>query len=353
MTPISASPVPSHVRRPVSADLRWHLLDLVRQCRLRLALRDRDIAVLRGLLSLVPEAAAQGQRVVFASNRVLCERCDGIDERTLRRRLARLEDCGLMTRRSSPNGKRYQLRDAHEAAVLSYGLDLSPLFAALPRLEALAAECQTEALRQRALRALIRDWLYRNPFAGSAEIRDAARLSLRRALDADALQQILETLTAIGTVPEPLPLSASDGQNDRHIQNSDKDSEDSKDAEKPANAETMRQSEMTPEECLDLVPSARSLAPGQLHGWADIVALSDALAPALGVSAAPLAEARRHLGPIGTALAVLGLVEAFGRIRNPEAYLVALTRRAKDYCVDAVRMFSSLVGGRRVACIPR
>ena len=129
------SPMHQHDRRTVSLsakqrpatekDTRWHLLDLVKSCRQRLTLRDRDIAVLRGLLSLLPTSATPDQLVVFASNRVLIERCDGIDERTLRRRISHLQSCGLLHRRASPNGKRYQVRD-DVAARITYGLDLTP-----------------------------------------------------------------------------------------------------------------------------------------------------------------------------------------------------------------------------------
>jgi replication initiation protein RepC len=97
MEHVMSSPVQRHVRRtnpsyqddhgavtPIKTeDARWSLLDLVRRCRKPLGLRDRDVAVLRGLLSFVPQAADPSTLVVFASNRVLIERCDGIDERTL------------------------------------------------------------------------------------------------------------------------------------------------------------------------------------------------------------------------------------------------------------------------------
>ena len=109
MEQITSTPMLRHARRPnlssqkphaptlaADKDKRWHILDLAKVCRQRLKLRDRDIAVLRGLLSLLPSQARPDQMVVFASNRVLMDRCDGIEERTLRRRLAHLQDLSLI-----------------------------------------------------------------------------------------------------------------------------------------------------------------------------------------------------------------------------------------------------------------
>ena len=89
MEHVMSSPVQRHVRRanslylndrstvtPVKTeDARWSLLDLVRRCRKPLGLRDRDIAVLRGLLSFVPQSADPNSLVVFASNRALIVTC--------------------------------------------------------------------------------------------------------------------------------------------------------------------------------------------------------------------------------------------------------------------------------------
>jgi replication initiation protein RepC len=80
--------------------------------------------------------------------------------------------------------------------------------------------------------------------------------------------------------------------------------------------------------------------------WRDIVALSAALAPAIGLSPTVVETARTRLGPLGAALAVLGLIEAFGRIRNPQGYLSRLSDKARQQGFDLVRMFRSLVNRR-------
>jgi replication initiation protein RepC len=374
MEQITSTPILRHARRTnlsslkpheqtpaADKDKRWHILDLAKTCRQRLKLRDRDIAVLRGLLSILPPQARPDQMVVYASNRVLIDRCDGIDERTLRRRIAHLQACGMLTRRTSPNGKRYQIRNEHHDTLLTYGIDLAPLFNIQGHLEALALDCRHEAVRVKVLRAMIRDVLFSTPPHQTTDVQTEAQRTLRRVLDADQLRQILSQLKEVAPIDNPqltnissLPtthLSVSDGQNDRHIQSSYKDNLESERAESqttriPANHKKnapMNQADITVDECIELATTAKAMAPKQPQCWEDLIDLSTSLAPAIGLQRAVIHEAEKHLGRHGCALAILGLVEAFGRIRNPEAYLTALVQRRLKQGLDLVRMFRSLV----------
>ena len=358
-------------------DQRWHLLDLARICRQRLKLRDRDIAVLRGLLSLLPAQARPDQLVVFASNRVLIERCDGIDERTLRRRIAYLQNCGLVSRRTSPNGKRYQVRD-DEAARLTYGLDLTPLFQIQPHLEALAEDCHRESVRVKALRSMIRDALFKRSAYDLGDIQQEAQKALRRVLDSTQLQEILSEIeeaasheaaqTATTCRDIAGELTASHGQNDRHIHTSNIELIESDRAmsklacNRPTQQETQvrypEQTDITVAECLDLARTAKAMAPTLPKCWDDLIALSVQLAPAIGLKKTLVHEAEKRLGRHGCALAVLGLVEAFDRIRSPDAYLSALVKRGIKQSLDVVRMFRSLAKPAKgeflgAVCIPR
>ena len=374
MEQITSTPMLRHARRTnlsslkpheqtpaADKDKRWHILDLAKTCRQRLKLRDRDIAVLRGLLSILPPQARPDQMVVYASNRVLIDRCDGIDERTLRRRIAHLQACGMLTRRTSPNGKRYQIRNEHHDTLLTYGIDLAPLFNIQGHLEALAVDCRHEAVRVKVLRAMIRDVLFNTPPHQTTDVQTEAQRALRRVLDADQLRQILSQLKEVAPIDIPqltnissLPtthLSVSDGQNDRHIQSSYKDNLESERAESqttrlPANHKKnapINQADITVDECIELATTAKAMAPKQPQCWEDLIDLSTSLAPAIGLQRAVIHEAEKHLGRHGCALAILGLVEAFGRIRNPEAYLTALVQRRLKQGLDLVRMFRSLV----------
>lgn len=349
-----ASPVPPCPATTSPSDPRWSLLDLVRTCRKALQLRDRDVAVLRGLLSLVPASAEPEARIVFASNRVLIERCDGIDERTLRRRLDHLGKQGLLRRRMSPNGKRYRVRDTGETVALTYGIDLAPLFALRDHLEALAEQVRQDAIRCKALRAVIRDVLYWHSDALPVDLVETANRALRRVLTADALQEIAEELRSeaqIASGPhhsETREMTVSDSQNDRHNQSSYKENLDSEEAGEVRDMAECEQTaadasnDITVQECIELSPNAQSLAPCPARSWEDVIVLSASLAPAIGLKREDVDRAQSAMGRHGCALAVLGMIESFVRIRNPRAYLHALSKRASEGGLDAVRMFRSL-----------
>ncbi|SEO22647.1 replication initiation protein RepC [Gemmobacter aquatilis] len=369
-----SSPVPRHERRTLSscqrnpraqevqqpdgADPRWSLLDLVRTCRDRLGLRDRDVTVLRGLLSLVPGSARPHEWIVFASNRVLIERCDGIDERTLRRRLEHLRTGGLLARRSSPNGKRYQVRDDAAEIRLTYGIDLSPLFMIRGHLQALAAQCRQDALRCKALRSVIRDLLFHSSHLLAPDLAETAYRALRRALSSDDLQAIVDKLreetcaSHSQEARETSVLTASDSQNDRHIQNSNKEDLDSERVRTSGVTEILpdrgpvtnakKAEDITVGECMSLAPNAATFACEPTRDWDSVVKLSTQLAPAIGLQTGDIETARSSMGVLGCALAVIGLVESFGRIRNPRAYLRSLAKRAQLEDLDPIRMFRSL-----------
>lgn len=322
--------------------------------------------MLRGLLSLVHASADPERLVVFASNRVLSDRCDGIDERTLRRRILHLQESGLVVRKLSPNGKRYQVRNEDAEATLTYGIDLSPLFHIADHLEALAETTRREAVRKSMLRSLIRDILYHHAKSITPELCEQARLSLRRSLTSAQLESVIDTMKAsLATDAEQGPahameLTASHSQNDRHILRSNKETHESEAAvsnddcpermRSPGPSEKVTADDITVDECVDLAQNAAELAERRPRTWTELIALSSQLAPAIGLSQTMVDTARLHLGAHGCALAIIGLVQAFDRIRNPQAYLTALTRRAQQHGLDAVRMFRSLARPAR-ACL--
>lgn len=367
-----SSPVQRHVRRAnfsyqdnrstvtsvKTGDARWSLLDLVRRCRKPLGLRDRDVAVLRGLLSFVPQSSDPSSLVVFASNRALIERCDGIDERTLRRRLTHLKATGFLARKSSPNGKRYRVMDECAEAKLTYGIDLAPLFAIRDHLVALAEECSREEIRCKALRSEIRDILYHQAAHIQPALRDLACRSLRRSLSSDQLADLIQELqeglpkTGAETSSVTDAVTVSDRQNDRHIRKSEKENYESectaekassqKRASEPASTCVERSNDITVSECMALAKNAASFASVTAKDWGDVVRLSDTLAPAVGLAKTDVETARKAMGALGSALAILGIIEAFDRIRQPRAYLQALANRAASEGIDFVRMFRSL-----------
>ncbi len=102
-----------------------------------------------------------------------------------------------------------------------------------------------------------------------------------------------------------------------------------------------------------MAENVQALVPAQPRNWDQFRAMGQSLAPALGISAAMLDRSQRAIGPIGTTLAIVGLVEAFGRVREPAAYLAALCKQAQAGKLDVGQMFRSLVRPAYApACIP-
>lgn len=188
----------------------YELLGPVRTLRKKLGLTSNDVTVLTALISFLPRdrnathgAMPPKLTVVFPSNASLSERANGIDERTLRRCLGRLETAGLIDRKNSANGKRFPLR---YGGIIrdAFGIDLNPLMQRHDALTAEAAKVTQERERLRSLRAeamALRASLIQN------ERLDEARLSslqtirniLRRAtLTADTVLQIISGLRELG-----------------------------------------------------------------------------------------------------------------------------------------------------------
>jgi replication initiation protein RepC len=114
---------------------------------------DRALAVLNALLSFYPDNELSGENglVVFPSNAQLSLRAHGMADATLRRHLAALVECGLITRRDSPNGKRYARKDRGGEIEAAFGFSLAPLLARAHEFEEAAERVRGE---NRALRLM-------------------------------------------------------------------------------------------------------------------------------------------------------------------------------------------------------
>lgn len=336
------------------ADPRWEVYTHIRQARRDLGLKDRDLAVLRGLLSLLPVGDWGGPMVVFAANRTLCERCDGIEERTLRRRLAHLEEVGLIVRRQSPNGKRYAIRAAGGEMLAAYGMDLAPLARLGDQLQEMAAEAEARLQAQRSLKALIRDRLYHITLKEldlcpmlAEEARLAPRRNLAPEVLADLLTALEEVLATAPATPIASELSVKDSKIDRHILNHHQEDKDKNigtnaDPAPVAHVILAEKEDITLSDALIQSPTVQALAVEQPKSWQEANRLAGHLAPAIGVQPRQWQAAQNVMGAAQAALAIFGLVEAMGRIKKPQAYLARLMGQATEGTLDAVRMFRSL-----------
>lgn len=243
---------------------RYELLGPVRVLRKELGLTSSDLAVLTALISFLPrerhgnlDSQQIALTVVFPSNASLSERANGLDERTLRRSLGRLSAAELIERKSSANGKRFPLR---YGGVIkdAFGIDLKPLIQRYDTLTMRASQLTEELERLRSLKTealALRASLLRQTNLDEEKLStlNMFRNILRRAtLTVDAVLGIISELRAMGAATDacygerytvvntnagvilqaderrsdkldPIELTATNGQDVRHIESTTKD----------------------------------------------------------------------------------------------------------------------------------
>ncbi len=305
------SPAPRHraaFARPErkAPDVRWQLLDDLTAARDNVGLKDRTLQVLRALLSFLP-AGMPGSLVVFPSNRTLGERLLGMPESTLRRHLRILCEIGLLARRNSPNRKRYRVG---QSADLTFGLDLTPFFGAAVRLRDLAREARAAQAARKELRARI---LLRLAHLGPDHpVQIETRAALRRKNGHSALESLLAQLPA---APEPAEMIADDGENERHKQPDDR----------------LRTSDI--ENAINALGDIGDLTGTQVRTPTEIDEAGRLASLAIGAHTAWTLARHRH-GAAWAALAVAHVHRARFRIRDPDRYLLSLSRRAVEGTFD-------------------
>jgi replication initiation protein RepC len=354
---------------------KWALLDRLTTAADCFELSHRTLTVLKALLSFLPSRhipdGAAG--IVFASNARLSERLHGMPESTLRRHLAQLVRVGLIARHDSPNRKRFA-RNRGGAIALAFGFDLSPLVVQSDMIEtaAQAAEARRErlqALRDRVL--VLRHALIRQ--GGAEGVANEAGRILRRKPDEaaltlleNALRDALESPATIVDEAEAEPvspapstgqMSASDGENERHIQDSIKPYFDSEQQIGPKNALSHSADNIdgqgkepkkgvTLAEVVAACKEIKSFFPEAMRNWSDIVRIGDQIAPMLGIDPPVLNEAKRDMGAESAAVTVLCLLEKAATIRSPGAYLRRLTQMARNGAFSLNPMVAALVNQR-------
>ena len=242
----------------------YELLGPVRVLRKELGLTTNDLAVLTALISFLPrerhgnlDSQQIALTVVFPSNASLSERANGLDERTLRRSLGRLSAAELIERKSSANGKRFPLRYGGMIKD-AFGIDLKPLIQRYDTLAMQASQLTEELERLRSLKTealALRASLLRQTNLDEEKLSTlhTFRNILRRAtLTVDAVLSIISELRAMGAATDacygerytevnanagvilkadeqrsdklnPIELTATNGQNVRHIESTTKD----------------------------------------------------------------------------------------------------------------------------------
>lgn len=349
---------------------KWDLLAALTNAAQEFGLGHRTLGVLKALLTFLPDRAISAEpdsAIVFPSNRKLAERLNGMPESTLRRHLSALTGLGIVSRRNSPNCKRYARRTGGDCQ-LAFGFDLSPLARHAGQIfdAALAAKAQAEHLAVlRDQVAVLRQQLIATAPGQAGTLLETARLLLRRKPCEDTLNRTAAALREelarlapeetqqVSSLPA-VKMSASGKQNERHIQDSNKYVSDSEEpprfepeAATPPARPRAENSDHGSElgELLQACREFQTFFPGRIRSWQDADRVAERLSPMMGIEIPVLADARAAMGRRAAATAVLCMLERMGSIRSPGAYLRRLAQKARAGQFSTAPMLSALRKG--------
>lgn len=360
-----------------------------------LGLKDRHIRLLTSLASFIREFTSDYRPIVFASNEALSRRTAGMPVSTLQRTLRELCSLELVERNLSPNGKRYPHRGSSGEILEAYGIDLSPLLQRATEIRSLLKHVQERRIRIRLIRDRLS--LLRNRFPEDApeqvEIRNHLRRRHRCAFELEATYRVYAEAAearaadieitgqagsefaqvsfqsaqdddALGAPPvqasatkrdEPRDtgtafLTCNERQDDTHYQSSILRIYESEELQRDTvdncagHAETTDEA-LTARELVQSCPEALSYADGKLESWMDLHKLAVMLAPMIGIGDQLAKRSMEALGLQGFTTTVLCLVQKFGIIRNPAAYLSRLLA-PKGQVYSPKRFLRSIAGAR-------
>lgn len=364
----AAAELGPHRPAPFCAIDKWSLAKAAVDARVHLGVSDRDLAVLSALLSFHPETelGEASQLTVFPSNASLSARLHGMPESTLRRHLATLVKARLITRRDSPNGKRFARRTQSGQIDRAFGFDLCPLLTRAAEIFTAADHARAEAAEMRRLReeislnlrdcARIRARLptYQGNVPVHAEQFAALQRHVRRKLPLSELQDLSRrTRLALQELGDLLPpqtndLSGTGSQNERHYQKTDKENFESEEAEK-MRAVSAARNNLTLEVVLTAAPDVVAYSQQPIKNWRDLLDVSAFIAPMLGITPQVWAEARSRMGDDSASVAVACILQQVSRIRQPGAYLRVLARKAALAGFNAGRMVEGLLRSQALA----
>lgn len=356
--------------RKVASDAvvqKWHVFRDIKEARLAIGATDRGLAILDALLSFHPDAELAGDRqlVVWPSNEQLIARANGMSPATLRRHLANLVECGLIIRRDSPNGKRYARKGQGGQVEQAYGFDLTPLVARALEFKQLAEATRAEkrairvarenlTLCRRDIVKLIETGVEQSVPGNWGRIHLAYQEIVAR-LPRTASRALLEAITKemddlrgeIRSVLESFVnsqnLNANESQIERHIQNSNPDSnlesehrfrkggETSGSVEPTDNIRALPQRDLPLGIVLEACPNIGFLARnGKVSSWHDLLAAAELARPMLGISPSAWEEAVQVMGKRDAAVTLGAIYQRQEHISSPGGYLRSLTARARQ-----------------------
>ncbi|PDS99341.1 replication initiation protein RepC [Rhizobium sp. S9] len=363
---------------------KWKLFRSVCEARAGLGVTDRALTVLDALLSFYPEDELSSEKglVVFPSNVQLSLRARGMAAATLRRHIAVLVEAGLISRKDSPNGKRYVRRAG--GIDQAYGFSLAPLLARASEIEAMAAGLAADRQILRAMKERLT--ICRRDIAKliAAAVEEAVPGEWERIYS--LFHALLERIPKAATTENLPPLlkelemlrlaiinilesrekmqiaSTSESQLERHIQNSNSESlsesEPGLETAQEARRDDQPRSGLKDDDqgrrgnggqglravrtdagrlksfplgtVLKACPDIADYGPGGAIGsWRDLMTAAVTVRTMLRVGPAAYEDACSVMGPENAATVMACILQRGGCITSAGGYLRDLTRRAE------------------------
>jgi len=349
----------------VANSAKWSIFRHLSEAREHYGLTSSEITTVQGLLSILEPGKGF---MIYASNRVLSDRAHGINERTLRRHISKLVEIGLITRVSSPNGKRFKVSNTVGDEII-FGLDLAAFFARSAEIENIAVQIRSEKRDIRFLKARIKATLHNlQEILGECSlVREGLNLvrrklgmqdldQARRRFD-ELLQEVqsshttesLSTLSVDETsreegypcadlASETNKMPARDGQYDRQISYSKNTYIESDGA---PNAHVARaDDEALLKKTLACCSEALSLRREEIRCWKSLERLAWEIAGYCQISPALMQSAYEAIGAKEACITVVALLQrSVGQpIRSFPAYFRSITIGSKSADFDPERL---------------
>lgn len=345
-----------------SAD-KWQVYRWLCEGKEVIGVGDRSLAVLNALLSFLPnnELSEENGLIVFPSNVQLSLRAHGMANATLRRHLAALIECGLITRKDSPNGKRYSHKDRGGEITDAFGFSLAPLLVSSEKLQEAAESVRAAA---RALK-LVRErmTLHRRDIVKLIEVGVAEEVpadwkgiwtrfraivdTIPRKATLGVLEPILGDLAALHDEVAILlenhvnktNTSANESQSEPQQQNSKPDSNSDLEPglRKDQGPNQVHKSRMTADArktyplglVLKACPEIADCAPAGISSWQDMMRTTAQVRGMLGISPSAYEEALDALGQENTSIILACILQRSQHISSAGGYLRVLTMKAR------------------------
>lgn len=303
-----------------SADAFWPVFRELVEARSAFGLARPVLSTLRAMISFMERGT-----IIFASNRKLCERAEGISQSSLRRHIRALVGAGLARRVDSPNGKRFAMQ-TQGLEDLAFGIDLEPLLARADEITAAMIALRQTAREIRHLRKVLGQLIWQ------LELRDPShpllismRKSLRQKLQVEDFRALCDDVASLlASYDFTADMTANSSQNDCHKINIKHEIRIS-DSELLSDDAPIEAQENLLRKAQAMMPKALDLIPDPVTNWRELQQRTPQIAQWSGIHQDSFHSAVQRSGQALSTMAALFIVQNIDRIRKPAAYFHALT----------------------------